>query len=95
MKTIAFLLIFSAVPAFAQELPTDGSIFEVLKLGDWVSYRSVTTGDMLDVTIVNKPAGTTIKAYRDKLTKESQRRQCRFEQVQRSHSGVADRQYFA
>jgi hypothetical protein len=70
MKTIAFLLIFSAAPAFAQELPTDGGIFDVLKLGDWVSYRSVTTGDMLDVTIVNKPAGTTIKAYRDKLTKE-------------------------
>ena len=68
MKTLAFVLIVTAVPAVAQEAPADGSIFEVLKA--LVSYRSATTGDMLDFTIVNKPAGTTIKAYRDKLAKE-------------------------
>jgi hypothetical protein len=70
MKTLAFLLIVAAVPAVAQEAPADGSVFVAFKVGDWVSYRSVATGDMLDFTIVNKPTGTTIKAYRDKLAKE-------------------------
>jgi hypothetical protein len=70
MKTLAFLLIVTAVPALAQESPADGTIFDALKVGDWVSYRASTTGDLLDITIVDKAAGTTIKAYRDKLTKE-------------------------
>jgi len=66
MKTLAFLLIVTAVPAFGQE----GTIFDAVKVGDWVSYRASATGDLLDFTVVDKPAGTTIKEYRDKLAKQ-------------------------
>jgi hypothetical protein len=70
MKALAFLLIVTAAPAFAQESSADGSILEALKVGDWVSYSSATTRELLDLTVVEKPVGTTIKAYRDKLAKE-------------------------
>jgi len=51
MKTLAYLLLVSAVPALAQEPPADGTIFDALKVGDWVSYRASTTGDSLDITV--------------------------------------------
>jgi hypothetical protein len=70
MKTLAFLLIVTAVPALAQESPGDGTIFDALKVGDWVSYRASTTGDLLDITVAEKPAGMTINAYRYKVAKE-------------------------
>jgi hypothetical protein len=43
---------------------------EALKVGDWVRYTSSSTRDLLDLTVVEKPAGTTIKAYLEKLAKE-------------------------
>jgi hypothetical protein len=70
MKTLAFLLIVTAVPAFGQEALGDGTIFDALKVGDWASYRASTTGDLLDITVAEKPAGMTINTYRYKVAKE-------------------------
>jgi hypothetical protein len=68
MKTIAFLVVLTALPAFAQEAPGDGSTFEALKLGNWVAYRTSSTRDLIDLTVMDeKPAGTTIKRHWEDL----------------------------
>ena len=70
MKTLAFLLIVSAAPALAQESAAEGSIFDALKVGDWVRYMTATNGSLIDITVVNKPANTTIEQYRKELAQE-------------------------
>jgi hypothetical protein len=70
MKTIAILIALSAVPVVAQETVLDGTIFEALKPGDWVTYNSASTRELLDLTVVDdKPANTSIKYYREELEK--------------------------
>jgi hypothetical protein len=68
MKTLTFLLILLAVPAIAQESPADGSIFDALKQGDWVTY-STSASDLLDLSVVEKPADTTIARYWEDMEK--------------------------
>src|SRR5688500_1339444 len=68
MKTLAFLLVLFAVPAVAQESPADGSIFDALKQGDWVTY-STPGSDLLDLSVVDKPADTTIVRYWEDMEK--------------------------
>jgi hypothetical protein len=70
MKTLAFLLIVTAAPALAQESAVEGSIFDALEVGDWVRYTTVTNGSLIDITVVNKPAHTTIEQYRKELARE-------------------------
>lgn len=70
MKTLAVLIVLTAVPAFAQKTTPEGSIFEALKVGDWVTYNSGSTRELLDLTVVDdKPANTSIKYYREELDK--------------------------
>jgi hypothetical protein len=70
MRTVAFVMIVSALPAWAQEPPAADSIFDALKTGDWVRYSTVATRDLLDLTVVEKPANTSIKRYREDLAKK-------------------------
>jgi hypothetical protein len=68
MKTIALLIALAAIPAVAQEVATEGSIFEALKVGDWVSYRTSSTRDLIDLTVIDeKPVGMTIKRHWEEL----------------------------
>ncbi len=68
MKTLGLLIVLMAVPAVAQEAPGEGSIFDALKPGDWVTYRTSATRDLIDLTVVDeKPAGTTIKRHWEDL----------------------------
>jgi hypothetical protein len=70
MKTLAALIVLMATGAVAQETATDGSIFEALKVGDWVAYNAGSTRELLDLTVVDdKPANTSIKYYREEQEK--------------------------
>src|SRR5688500_3092015 len=68
MKTLVLLLVLLAVPAVAQESPADGSIFEALKIGDWVTYSGAAS-DLLNLSVVDKPPETTIARYWEDMEK--------------------------
>jgi hypothetical protein len=67
MKLFVAVLMLCAVPALAQE-SSNGSLFDALKTGDWVTYTSGTTRDLIDVSVIEKPANTTIRRHREELT---------------------------
>jgi hypothetical protein len=66
MKAFAALFALLAVPALAQE-SSNGSFFDALKTGDWVTYTSGSTRDLIDVSVIEKPANTTIRRHRREL----------------------------
>src|SRR5688500_7611678 len=68
MKTLAFLLVLFAVPAVAQQSPSDGSISEALKQGGWVSY-STAAHILLVIACVDKRGATTIVRYWEDMEK--------------------------
>jgi hypothetical protein len=69
MKAFFVLLTLLAVPALAQESPGDGSLFDALKTGDWVTYTSGSARDLIDLSVIDKPANTTIRRHREDLAK--------------------------
>jgi hypothetical protein len=69
MKAFFVLLTLLAVPALAQESPGDGSLFDALKIGDWVTYTSGSARDLIDLSVIDKPQNTTIQRHREDLAK--------------------------
>jgi hypothetical protein len=68
MKAFTALFILLAVPASAQE-SSNGSLFVALKTGDWVTYAAGTARDLIDLSVIEKPANTTIRRHREELAK--------------------------
>jgi hypothetical protein len=54
----------------SQDAEQDGSIFDALKVGDWVRYSTTTNGSLIDITVVSKPANTTIEEHRKELARQ-------------------------